>query len=127
MKVLFTCLLFAIILQSCKGQPIEWSKTKNWKIYQGEGQQVFKYSIDTLKSLKSQTLNQDSVQLFLQQATLIPLERTPVWMGSYVGSYESSNGKIYKVEISTYGGFFYDESTEKYYTIPRGLSAQWRN
>ncbi|GGB01557.1 hypothetical protein GCM10011511_26090 [Puia dinghuensis] len=46
-------------------------------------------------------------------------------MGAYLSSYETEDGKEKKVEISDYGGFFYDEASELYYVIPRSISNEW--
>jgi len=125
MKTFSAFLFITIGFLSCKAQHEPWPKTKNWKVYKGEGQQVFSYSIDTLNSIPSKRLNQDSIQFFLENMVQVSDTTHPIWMGSYLASYESSAGKVHKVEVSIYGGFFYDESSGKYYNLPRQFNAKW--
>jgi hypothetical protein len=127
MKISLMILFIGFCFVPCHAQKVQWSTTKNWKIYKGEGKQIFSYTIDTLKSLKSKILDKDSIQFFLQKSLPIPPEKTPVWMGSYLASYELPDGKTCKVEVSTYGGFFYDQSSGKYYSVPREWSPTWLN
>ena len=110
---------------SCHSQQPDWSKSKNWKVYAITGQKIFNLSSDTLQALSRKALDNDSLHYFLSKATIVPKERTPVWMGAYLSSYETEDGKERKVEISDYGGFFYDESSGLYYALPRSLSDEW--
>jgi hypothetical protein len=125
-KILIALFVLAFLCQSCRSQVTDWARTKHWKIYSIAGQRVFKISKDSLQNLPSSDLDGDSLRYFLSVTKTIPLDQTPVWMGSWLSSYESTNGRINKVEISTYGGFFYDEASSKYYEVPRELSAPWR-
>lgn len=127
MIIRINAFLFAIAMAfcSCHAQPPIWRKTKNWRVYAVAGQKIFSLSIDSLHALPGRRLDNDSVHFFIAKATIIPKERTPVWMGSYLSSYETEDGQMRKVEISTYGGFFYDESSGLYYVLPRGLSDEW--
>lgn len=125
MKILSILILSALSFGNCNGQSVQWSKTTNWKIYEGEGFKVFSYPVDTLKNLRSKILETDSIQYYIEQAQSIAKERTPVWMGSYLASYESPDGKTNKVEVSVYGGFFYDQTSGKYFEIRKELSANW--
>lgn len=125
MKLFYFFLLFASFGQSCRAQHESWNSTKNWRIYKGEGQQIFSYTVDTLNSIKSNPLNQDSIQFFLKNMTPLADKTDPIWMGSYLASYESADGKIHKVEVSIYGGFLFDELTSKHYNLPRELNSRW--
>ncbi|HEV9038373.1 MAG TPA: hypothetical protein VGQ51_17175 [Puia sp.] len=125
---LSSILLFGFLaFNFCEGQSVQWSTTKNWKIYKGEGFQIFSYRVDTLRQIRSQSLEKDSVLYYLQKAQPIPTEKTPVWMGEYLATYESPEGKTYKVEVSIYGGFFCDQNSGKYYEVPFELRRQWLN
>lgn len=125
-SILSIC-ISALLLQFCKGQPPNWQTSRNWKVYSTVGQKTFSYSIDTLQYIKSKNLNADSVKYFVDRATLVPKERTPMWMGNYLSSYEDATGKVRKVEISMYAGFFYDESSDLYYIVPAKLKNAWLN
>ncbi|WP_188932197.1 hypothetical protein [Puia dinghuensis] len=123
-KSLFLVAILATLC-SCRAQQPDWSKSKNWKVYAITGQKIFNLSSDTLQALSRKALDNDSLHYFLSKATIVPKERTPVWMGAYLSSYETEDGKEKKVEISDYGGFFYDEASELYYVIPRSISNEW--
>jgi len=127
MKILFGAFALLFVTLHTHAQAPEWSRTKNWKLYAGESQQVFSYPVDTLKNLRYRPLDQDSLQHFIDKAFVLSTDRTPTWMGSYLASYESPNGKTNKVEISIYGGFFYDQSSGKHYQLPRELTNGWLN
>jgi len=124
-KVSSFLIVISFVFGSCHGQPPDWKKSRNWRVYAISGQRVFSVSVDTLSNLQSKLLDKDSLQYFLAKVTPIPKERTPVWMGSYLSSYETAEGSLKKVEISTYGGFFFDEASGKYYMLPRALSDRW--
>jgi hypothetical protein len=127
MKPLFTLLTLGLLCQSCNSQIPDWSRTNHWKIYPIAGQGVFKITKDSLQRLRSSCLDGDTLRAFLASSRPIPADQTPVWMGSWLSTYESSDGKVNKVEISTYGGFFYDEASSKYYEVPRDVANAWRN
>jgi hypothetical protein len=45
-------------------------------------------------------------------------------MGGYIATCKL-DGSLRKVELSNYGGFFYDEKTKVYYQIPAAKSEDW--
>jgi hypothetical protein len=65
------------------------------------------------------------MQFYLNSMSALPDKTDPIWMGSYLASYESSDGKVHKVEVSIYGGFLFDELTGKHYNLPRQLNSRW--
>ncbi len=104
---------------------INWADTKEWKIYYIPSKEAFSYPLDTLKTFRSISLSQDSMEVFLTHATEIPVERTPVWMGYYVSTCRLPNGTYLKVEISQYGRFFYEERENRYYQLNEGVQDNW--
>ena len=120
-------LILSAIFYSCHAQPPIWSKTRNWKIYALAGQKIFTLPIDSIRALKNKSLDNNIMQFFLTKAAIIPKERTPVWMGAYLASYETEDGNIRKVEVSAYGGFFYDESSSLYFLLPHSIRDEWIN
>jgi hypothetical protein len=102
----------------------EWSKSSNWKIYKVPGPAVFKIPIDSLRRTNSRPLQKDSLMSYLGTCTILPDSIHPLWMGGWVATYESS-GKMHKIQISAYGGFFYDQSAARYYQIPVALKDDW--
>jgi hypothetical protein len=103
---------------------IEWSKASHWKIYKIPESIIFKVRLDSLSQLNSRPLFQDSVVSYMGTSRLLPDSINPVWMGGWVATYEYS-GQVHKIQISAYGGFFYDQSSGRYYEIPIGLRDEW--
>jgi len=103
---------------------IDWNSTSDWKVYKIRGRALFSYPADTLKNFKSYSLNRDSILGYIQAAKTISKDSTPLWMGEYVASC-TKDGKVLKLEISTYGGFFYCESDRRYYKVPDALKKEW--
>ena len=126
MKIICLLIIIGAACHSCHAQHEPWSKTKNWKVYPGEGQSVFSFPVDSFKVTRNNPLNQDSIQFYLRKMQLIPPDHIPTWMGAYLASYESSDGEINKVEIGTYGGYFYDVSSDKYFSLPRQFIRPWQ-
>jgi hypothetical protein len=114
----------SLLFFSGQAQEIKWSSTRDWKLYNLKGHGVFNYSVDTLINFKSYTLNQDSIIALIKNVTVISVEKQPIWMGAYVGSFEYEGQKV-KIEISYYGGFFYSEKDRKYYELSKELAKEW--
>jgi hypothetical protein len=104
---------------------IDWAKTKDWTLYYIKSNKAFSFPLDTLQSFKNVKLEQDSMKTFLQSATDIPPDRTPVWMGYYVATCKLPNDTIIKVEISQYGRFFYTEREKHYYQLADAFQDSW--
>lgn len=62
--------------------------------------------------------------MFIGQSKIVPDTLNPVWMGGWAAAYEYG-AESHKIEISAYGAFFYDQSTNRYYQIPMGLKEAW--
>jgi hypothetical protein len=127
MKSISILLILGFAIPACKAQTEPWSKTKNWKVYAGGGSTVFTVPTDSLGSIQNRPLDRDSVQFYLKQMQPLPKDRKPTWMGAWLGSYETSEGKLRKVEFGAYGGYFYDVSTDKYFALPRPLIRPWQS
>jgi hypothetical protein len=107
------------------GQCQDFSGAHHWKVYYINGSNIFAYSKDTLKNFPYQPLNDDSMHIFLAEITEIPGNDAPVWMGQpNVASFETA-GVISKIDISQYGGFFYDEGLRKYFQISKEKVPYW--
>ena len=126
MKLPYLLLFFSAGFHFCSGQPPTWPATKNWKVYSLQAPAVFTISVDSLRFLQGAPLNRDSVQFYLNSLQQLPEDRTPTWMGAWLGSYESADGQIHKIEIGAYGGYFYDVSSGRYYHLPRPLIRPWQ-
>lgn len=118
-------LMGVFFIHACSGQEINWKASKNWKIYDLHGQAAIKCTLDTLQHFMSLTLNQDTMQTLLHDVTVWPKEKYSLWMGAYVVTCETENNKPRKLLISTYAGFFYDQTTRRYYQVPAELVDEW--
>jgi hypothetical protein len=108
-----------------KSYPIDWKKTKDWRLYYIRSKKGFLFSSDTLKNFKSVRMDQDSMKLFIATATEIPADRTPVWMGYYIASCRLPNDTLIKIEISQYGRFFYSDVEKRYYQLSDEMQDSW--
>ena len=123
---LFLFLIFPGHNNSAKlNSPVIWENTKNWKLYNIRAKGGFSYSSDTLKYFKHVSLNGDTMKVFLHSVTEIPLDKTPVWMGYYISSCQLEDGTMIKIEISQYGGFFYDDREKQYYQLTMSKRQEW--
>ena len=127
MKILITSVLFitAILLQArAIAQSPSWQHSTNWTLYNLGGTKFYHVKVDSLANYPSRNLNDDSMRLFLSGATDLASDKPPVWMGAYVVTC-LIDGQKKKIDISTYGGFFFDERTNKYYTVPQQFQKIW--
>jgi hypothetical protein len=123
LTLLIAGLLLAVTSQA---QSSVWQKSARWTLYNIRGAKFYKVPLDSLDQFKKKTLNDDSMRTFLSVATELPADKSPMWMGAYVVSC-SIDGRTRKIDVSSYGGFFYDESTRKYYSIPENSQKDWLN
>ena len=124
MKFIFSFITF-LAIGTCFSQDINWKETKNWRLYDIHQSNAFDYKLDTLKNFESIALDQDTMQNFLSDVVKWPKDKTSLWMGLYVATCEFPNRKIRKIDISVYGGFFYDEMTRTYYQLPLATRNDW--
>ena len=125
MKYIF--IIFLINYSCSFGQTSSFERSQKWKLYDVAGSNLFKYSTDTLKRFSFYNLNDDSVRDFLKGIREIPADDAPVWMGApHIATYEI-DGLINKVDISLYGGFFFDEKSKKYFQLPNNNIDSWHS
>jgi hypothetical protein len=122
MKILIgSFLILSTTIASCQ---IRWDKATDWTIYRYQGHRLFKISLDSLTGYDSKSLNQDSVADYLDSVQIMASEGQITWMGGYIATCKL-DGNIRKVELSNYGGFFFDEKTRKFYQISPDKSEAW--
>jgi hypothetical protein len=111
-------LVFFGLLAGCQlsGQDSDWRTATQWTIYNVQSDHVWKLPLDSLDRYVHQPLSNDTMSLYLSGAKAFSPHGV-VWMGVYITSCMLDNKKR-KIDISTYGGFFYDESRRTYYQIP---------
>jgi hypothetical protein len=123
----FLLLLTLSDINPAFSQTVQWSDTKNWKIYNVDGNNVFTLTPDSLQQYKSLSLNNDSIQNFLKAAAPIPAGNVPLWMGAYAISYIIQGDQTKIIIVSTYAGFFYDPLIKTYFQLPKDLRTNWLN
>ena len=121
--IILSVLLFCNLSFS---QVISYEDSKNWKLYNLSKPEDFNASIELLKQARSVILEDDSMRIFLEKISEIPVGHEPVWMGYYIVSFEK-DGIIGKLQVGQYGGYFYDEKFKKYYQLPLELRKDWLN
>jgi hypothetical protein len=119
--VISACLLLSCTISTCQ---IRWVKAGQWTLYAFEGNDQFKVSMDSLYNLDTLTLNQDSMAYYLFSAEIKHPSAPLIWMGGYIATCQL-NGVVRKIEISNYGGFFFDEKTKAYYHIASDKAESW--
>jgi len=121
---LFLIILASLTFHISKSQVI-WKETKDWKIYNVSSRAMNKIRLDSLSKIKYYRLNPDTVQTFLHSVNDIPKDSTPLaWMGGVLATY-SYQGKTRKVQISSYGGWFFDQETKSYFEVPQDQAVEW--
>src|SRR4051812_28272779 len=117
MKNIVLFLLTLGFALAVNAQEIDWKSAKNWRLYNIRESAAFDYRLDTLKNFKSIPLDLDTMTGFLSEVAQWPKDKYSLWSGLYVATCELPKGDIRKIEISVYGGFFYDDRTKTYYQL----------
>lgn len=117
-------IILLLVNSSMMGQSLPIGKSTHWKIYDISGNDLFTYSIDTIKKFPASPINEDSIHFYLSDLSIWPSNDPPLWMGAHIATFEL-NGSERKVEISLYGGFFYDEGTKLHYQVAENKIDSW--
>lgn len=104
---------------------VDWSTTREWRLYRLNNQEALDYSVDTLTNFKYVELDSAKMHVWLKHATLWPVDKKGLFMGLMVGSYKTKKGKTSKVIFSPNGGYFYDAGIKRYYEIQPEFISQW--
>jgi len=118
------CIFLLFNFVSAASQEINWQKTADWKMYKVNDDSGLGFSVDSLRRLPFVQIESDSIHNFIKLAKIWPKEKTSIWMGAYYTTCQL-DGVIRKIDISVYGGFFYDELTHSYYQVPSYLRNEW--
>jgi len=116
-------LAFVVLAFTHNQSPINWKQTSHWRLYKINGVQ-FSISADSLSLFKNYQLQSDSIVTFLHGVEAIPADARPVWMGGFVATC-LYDGKIRKILISSYGGFFYDQTSGTFFQLPAQMKDDW--
>jgi hypothetical protein len=122
----FFIIIAVWLSQAAQGQDTTFRAAKNWRLYDISAGNVFKYSTDTLRNFHYYTLDNDSMRRYMASLSVLLPESLPHWMGARVATYEM-DGVVRKIEISVYGGFFYDETSKRHFQLPEELIDPWQS
>jgi hypothetical protein len=103
---------------------VNWKETRDWKVYNPGRLNIFTVPVDSLVYLPSRALARDSIRQFLDSVKALPSAVRPAWMGGFLVSCVS-HGEVRKIEVSSYGGFFYDKGSKAYYQLPAEKKDIW--
>jgi hypothetical protein len=118
-------ILFVFSASQLPAQTINWQQTRGWRIYDLHDKKGMRTPIDSLKNFRSIALDDDSVKYFLTDVREIHHGDEPVWMGAIIVSCIDSSAVLRKVDVSVYGGFFYDEQLKKYFQLRDNVKQEW--
>jgi hypothetical protein len=117
-------LAFAILAFTRSQRPINWQQTSHWRLYKIKDAIQFSISADSLYLFKNYQLGLDSMTNFLHGVIPLPADEGPAWMGGAVATC-LYDGKIRKILISSYGGFFYDQASGTFFQLPAQVTDGW--
>jgi hypothetical protein len=120
-SVIISCLMSTALMASCQ---VHWDQASNWTLYSYQGHHLFTIPIDSLKLYDHQAMNQDSMTEFVKSAKVLKSKTALIWMGGYLATCKLG-GITRKVELSIYGGYFYDDKTGSYYQLPDEKTDAW--
>ena len=124
MKNLLSIILI-FILQASYSQEIRWEQCSGWHLYKTSDKRENAFPADSLYKIKNIFLNDDSVKYYLKSAASWPKDKTMLWMGFFILSCSDNAKKLHKVDVSLYGGFFFDEVGQRYYEIQKEKQDAW--
>lgn len=123
--LLFSLFTLIIPTRHLFAQKVNWEEASNWKLYKIDEHIAFDYSIDSVRKLENIPLDRDSMIQFMAKADVWPKDKNAVWMGVYVATCDFPDKQTRKVEISVYGGFFYDDIERRYYEVTADKRNEW--
>jgi len=126
MKIIILTVLLLSLENVSYGQQSEWTSATNWIVYNVPEGKIWHLSIDSLKNFNRKVLNTDSLQALLLGTDSIIVQYSPAWMGAYLATCTLDH-VTRKVIISTYGGFFCDQISGKYFQVPLSVQKDWLN
>lgn len=125
MILVLLCLILHSTPNAIKA-PINWNQTKQWNIYAlNNSSNVFTMPIDSIRTLRGVPLNDDTMHILLKSVKLLHVPSSPAWMGCYLTSCEDEKGKLIKIVISQYGGFFLNSNDGDYYQLDAASTRLW--
>lgn len=122
MKYILTAI--TVLIFSHGQSQINWQKTTHWRLYRITEKALFSVSVDSLNLFKSYPLRLDSIVDFLDSVNPLPVDVEPLWMGGQVATCVY-DGKMRKILISDYAGYFYDQSSGTFFQLSAKKKDDW--
>jgi len=123
MKLLLS-LFFILMYLHVYTQTLDWQQTSHWKVYKIHRSGSLNLPVDSLQQYPHMDLGDDSVHYYVKGIKMLPKDQTAAWMGEYIATYEFGQ-RIRKIDISVYGGFFFDEVSKQYFELLEPLREDW--
>jgi hypothetical protein len=111
-------------IESSRAQTPAWQHSSDWTLYNLGGKKFYKVKLDSLSFYNHRPLDDDSMHNFLAHSSALVSDQAPLWMGAFVASCMIDN-KMHKIDISSYGTFFFDETDKKYFSVTQGVQKDW--
>ena len=126
LKSFIFSLAVLLAVSKSSAQQSDWAQSKGWTLYSIHNRKIWSLPLDSLDQFPHKVLNNDSIIRFVKNASPLPAGTSPAWMGEYVATCTLYKKKR-KIAISTYGGFFFDQTEGKYYQLPQDVQVVWLN
>jgi hypothetical protein len=121
LKMKASVLLFTILVCGHCNAQLGWKESSVWDIYNIADRLILSVPVDSLSNCSHRNLDLDTMQNFMALATKFGDSVRPMWMGGFLLSYEYK-GKMFEMQISSYGGFFFDQRLNHYYVVPKHVA-----
>lgn len=120
----------AFAMTSCEDKGLDWTQLTSFKIY---NYKTFPQDKDIRTFSDSDILQMNFIEPNLDETKNIfskskPLDgKTYFWKGHHFTTATFSNGQTRRIKVSSYGGFFMDLTTNKYYEFQDDTRTEWEN
>jgi len=119
-----------LALTSCGQAKTDWTQLTSFRIYDyktfPQNKDIHTFSDNDIKQMNFIEANLDEAKSIFIKAK--PLDgKTYFWKGNHFTTATFSNGQTKRINVSSYGGFFMDLTTNKYYEFQGDTRTKWEN
>jgi hypothetical protein len=117
-------------MTSCEQEGLDWTQLTSFKIYDyktfPQDKDIWTFSDSDIQQMNFIETNLYEAKNIFSKAK--PLDRkTYLWKGHHFTTATFSNGQTRRIKVSSYGGFFMDLTTNKYYEFQGDTRTEWEN
>jgi hypothetical protein len=121
--------LTVLVLTSCKTKT-DWTQLTSFRIYDyktfPQDKDIRTFSDSDIQQMNFIETNLDEAKNIFSKAK--PHDgKTYLWKGHHFTTATFSNGQTRRIKVSSYGGFFMDLTTNKYYDFQGDTRTEWEN